>query len=131
MLKDRGNISTKWIKWPLWNNKCTKMDHQHTITCSTIVCLTFSMTSFQCLTPIRGVFGIVNITTSSTNVRLLSPHGPPIFGENSILSFWCWFFSLLFTAARPFKVPRPTCFPPTYNQKRKVSKRPKKIRCYN
>ena len=64
------------------------MCHLHTITACAILVLTFSFTSFHRLTPISGALFFVNITTSSTNVRLFSPHGPPRFTENWIFSFW-------------------------------------------
>lgn len=63
------------------------MWHIHTITQSAIEFLTSCFTSFHFLTPISGVLNLVYITTSSTNVRLLSPHGPPSFAENSTLNF--------------------------------------------
>lgn len=63
------------------------MWHIHTITQSAIEFLTSCFTSFHFLTPISGVLNLVYIITSSTNVRLLSPHGPPSFAENSTLSF--------------------------------------------
>lgn len=96
------------------------MWHIHTITQSAIEFLTSCFTSFHFLTPISGVLNLVYIITSSTNVRLLSPHGPPSFAENSTLSFREDDFNLLADAESPFKVPRPTCLPSTYNHVRKV-----------
>jgi len=89
------------------------MCHLDTITACAILVLTFSFTSFHRLTPINGALFLVNITTSSTNVRLFSPHGPPRFAENSIFSFWC--IPLFATAAIPFMVPRPVFLPPSNN----------------
>ena len=49
---------------------------------SAIVILTFCFISFHFLTPISGALFLVNITTSSTNVREFSPTGPPNLAEN-------------------------------------------------
>ena len=89
------------------------MCHLHTITACAILVLTFSFTSFHRLTPISGALFLVNITTSSTNVRLFSPHGPPRFEEKWNFSFWERCIPLLATAAIPFKVPHPVFLPPS------------------
>lgn len=98
------------LKWS------TRGELQHTNIVSAISSLTQSLTSFQLRTPIRGAFILVNITTSSTNARRLSPQGPPRFGENFIFSLLEPDFDLLADAANPFKHPRPF-FEPTFIKK--------------
>lgn len=84
---------------------------------SAIAFFTSELTSFQCLTPMSGAFNLVYMTTSSTNVRRLSPKGPPRDAENWIFSFCDRAFALLACAASPFKEPHPTFLPPMNNQK--------------
>ena len=79
----------------------------HTSISSAILFLTQAWTSPHFVTLITGVLLLVNRTTSSINVRKLTPIGPPCLDENSILSLWLASLILFVVPVKPFMVLRP------------------------